>query len=158
NFSGYRSELPQERSVASAIRAAPIAPVFDEASGLYHTLPDFQRAQIWNPLVDIELRKNTAISRQYRAVGSVFGEVDFLRHFTFSASLVADYGFHHSRSYSPLIDVYNPDIPGEGLDHLVEVTSVSQNQDIYTRVQSDWLLTYKNSFSDHNLTVLAGWT
>ncbi|QEC52405.1 TonB-linked SusC/RagA family outer membrane protein [Anseongella ginsenosidimutans] len=158
NFNGYRSELPQNREVDAAIRAAPIAPVFHEESGLYHTLPDFQRAQIWNPMVNVELRKNTLISRQYRAVGSVFAEVDFLEDFTFRAAFLADYGFNQSRSYSPLINVYNPDIAGDGIDHLVETTSVNQSQDIYTKVQSDWLLTYKNSFNDHNLTAMAGWT
>lgn len=158
NFNGYRSELPQERGVGSAIRAAPIAPVYNGEAGLYYNLPGFQRAQIWNPLVDVELRKNTLISREYRAVGNIFAEIDFLQHFNFRAAFLADYGFNHSRSYSPLINVYNPDIAGDGIDHLVEVTSVNQNQAIYTKVQSDWLLTYKNSFNDHNLTALAGWT
>src|SRR5690606_1189724 len=144
NFNGYRAEMPQERNVAAAIRAAPIAPVYNEEAGMYYTLPDFQRAQIWSPMVDVELRKNTYIGRQYRAGGSVFGEINFLDHFTFRTTLLADYGFNQSRSYSPLINVYNPDIGGDGIDRLVEVTSVSQNQDIFTKVQTDWLLTYKN--------------
>src|SRR3546814_256298 len=158
NFNGYRSELPQNRNVDGAIRAAPISPVFHSPSGLYHTLPDFQRAQIWNPLVDIELRKNTAINRQYRAVGSLFAEIDFLQNFTFRAALLADYGFNQGRSYNPLVDVWNPDLPGDGIHHLEEVTRVNQNQNIFTKVQTDWLLTYKNSFNDHNLTAMAGWT
>src|SRR5690606_9288994 len=37
NFNGYRAQLPQERSVASAVRAAPIAPVYNDEYGLYHT-------------------------------------------------------------------------------------------------------------------------
>lgn len=159
NFNGYRSQLPQGRSVASAVRAAPIAPVYNEEYGLYHTMPDFQRAQIWNPLVDIMDRKNTAINREYRAVASIFGEIDFLEHFTFKANFLADYGFNQGRSYSPLINVYNPDIEGEDKTHNLEsVTRVSQNQNIFTKVQTDWLLTYKNSFGDHNLTATAGWT
>jgi TonB-linked SusC/RagA family outer membrane protein len=159
NFNGYRSELPQLRGVAAAIRAVPIAPVFNDQYGLYHTLPSFQRAQIWNPLVDIDDRKNTSINREYRAVGSVFGEVNFLEHFTFRASLLADYGFNQGRGYSPLINVYNPDIAGESkIDRLNEVTSVNQFQNIFTKVQSDWLLTYKNTFDDHSLTAMVGWT
>ncbi|HUH19503.1 TonB-dependent receptor [Albibacterium sp.] len=159
NFNGYRAQLPQERSVASAVRAAPIAPVYNDEYGLYHTLPDFQRAQIWNPLVDIYDRRNTAINREYRAVASVFGEVKFLENFSFKANFLADYGFNQGRSYSPLINVYNPEIEGESkIDQLNRITSVSQNQNIFTKVQSDWLLTYKNSFGDHNLTATAGWT
>lgn len=158
NFNGYRAEMPQNRDVVAAIRAAPVAPVFNEETGMYYTLPDFQRAQIWTPMVDVELRKNTYIGRQYRAVGSVFGEIQFLDNFTFRTTLLADYGFNQSRSYSPLVNVYNPDIGGQGIDRLVQLTSVSQSQDIYTKVQTDWLLTYKNSFDDHNLTATAGWT
>lgn len=159
NFNGYRSQLPQERSVASAVRAAPIAPAYNEEYGLHHTMPDFQRAPVWNPLIDIIDRKNTAINREYRAVASIFGEIDFLEHFTFKANFLADYGFNQGRSYSPLIDVYNPDIEGEDKTHHLErVTRVSQNQNIFTKVQTDWLLTYKNSFGDHNLTATAGWT
>src|SRR5690606_39030971 len=45
-FNGYRAELPQNRDVFSALRAAPIAPVFNEQYGLYHSLPDFQNAQV----------------------------------------------------------------------------------------------------------------
>jgi len=44
------------------------------------------------------------------------------------------------------------------IDPLNRITSVSQNQNIFTKVQTDWLLTYKNSFGDHNLTATAGWT
>jgi len=159
NFNGYRAQLPQERSVVSAVRAAPIGPVYNDEYGLYHTLPDFQRAQIWNPLIDIMDRKNTAINREYRAVASIFGEIDFLENFTFKANFLADYGFNQGRSYSPLINAYNPDIGGdEKIDPLNRVTSVSQNQNIFTKIQTDWLLTYKNSFGDHNLTATAGWT
>jgi TonB-linked SusC/RagA family outer membrane protein len=159
NFNGYRSELPQLRGVAAAIRAVPIAPVFNEEYGLYHDLPGFQNASVWNPLVDINLRKNTNINREYRAVGSVFGEVNFLEHFTFRASLLADYGFNQGRGYNPLLNVYNPAIAGDSkIGRLNEVTSVNQFQNVFTKIQSDWLLTYKNTFGDHNLTALVGWT
>lgn len=40
-FNAYKASLPVNKGVGSAIVAAPIAPVRDEASGLYHTLPDF---------------------------------------------------------------------------------------------------------------------
>lgn len=158
-FNGYRSELPNERGVANAVLAAPIAPTFNDEYGLYHTMPSFQRAQVGNPLVDVELRKNTAFRREYRAVGSVFGEVDFLKHFNFRGSFFVDYGFNNNRSYSPLIYVYNPEIPGANkTDQLTTLTTVNQDQNIYNKIQSDWILTYKNSFGDHNLTATAGFT
>lgn len=159
NFNGYRSQLPQERSVGSAVLAAPIVEPFNEDYGLYSSLPDFQRAQVNNPLVDIELKKNTARNFEYRAVGSIFAEVDFLKHLNFRASLFADYGFNTGRSYDPIIAVYNPDIVNAPpIDSLQKVTSVAQYQNIYTKIQQDYLLTYKNRFGAHNLTVLAGYT
>jgi len=158
-FNGYRAKLPQERSVGGALLAAPIAEPYNNEWGMYGTLPNFQRAQVWNPLVDIELRKNTAINYEYRAVGSIFGEVNFLKNFTFRTALFADYGFNQGRSYSPIITVYNPEIVNaDPIDSLVRISSVSQNQNIYTKIQSDYLLTYKKAFGDHNLTALAGIT
>lgn len=159
NFNGYRSELPQERGVGGAILAAPIAPVFNDEYGLYHTMPSFQRAQVANPLIDIELRNGTNIRREYRAVGNVFSEIDFLKNFTFRAAFLVDYGFNNGRSYSPLINAYNPEIPGNSkIDRLTTFTSVSQNQNIFTKIQSDWLITYKKKFGDHGLTATAGFT
>lgn len=158
-FNGYRAELPREGNVGSAIRAAPIAPVFDAGTGLYHTLPSFQRAQVFNPLISIIDQKNTLISREYRAVGSIYGEVDFLQYLNFRVQLYADYGFNTSRSYSPIVVAYNPDIVGDNKrDTSSRSTSVRQSQDIYPKTQMDYLLTFKKSFGDHNLTLLGGIT
>ena len=158
-FNGYRAELPREGQVGSAIRAAPIAPITDPGTGLYHTLPAFQRAQVFNPLVGIETEAYTQIRREYRAVGSIYGEVDFLRNFNFRTQLFADYGFNNSRSYSPILEVFNPEIVGANKrDTSRRTTSVAQSQDIYPKTQMDYLLTYKNKFGDHDLTVLGGIT
>ncbi|WP_028296544.1 SusC/RagA family TonB-linked outer membrane protein [Olivibacter sitiensis] len=164
NFNGYQSKLPppeaqMEGAVASALRAAPIAPVFNEAYGLYHTLPNFQRAQINNPMTNVELRRGHFINHEYRGVGSVFGELDFLEHFTFRASFLADYGFNKDRSYTPLINFYNPDLTGDDkTDRTGLLTSVSQGQSTLAKLQSDWLLTYKNTFGEHSLTAMVGYT
>lgn len=163
-MNAYRAELPlpdaQARgAVGSAIRAAPIAPVNDAGTGLYHTLPSFQRAQVFNPLVGVEDNKNTFIGREYRAVGSIYGEVDFLQNFNFRVQLFADYGFNTSRSYQPIIVVYNPEIVGnDKRDTSSRSTSVSQSQDIYPKTQMDYLLTFKKKFGGHNLSLLGGVT
>lgn len=159
-FNGYKSTLPQERGVFGAILAAPIAPVRNEEYGLYHTMPDFQRAQVNNPLVAIEDRKNTFIGDNYRAVTNVFGEVDFLSNFSFRVNLSADYGFNQFRSYDGLVSVYNPDVSGpdkaERIGNLL--TAVSQDQNKYYKYQSDWLLNYKNTFDKHNIQAMVGYT
>lgn len=155
----YKANLPVNKGVGAAVLAAPIAPVVNDETGLYHTLPDFQRAQIYNPMVDVELQKGTTIGREYRGVGSIYGEVNFLKSFTFKASLYADYGFNTSRSYQPLITVYNPDIAGsDKTDYLVRQTSVNQKQNIYPKLQQDYLLTYARKFNGHDLSVMGGVT
>lgn len=160
NFNGYRSELPQNRDVFTAIRAAPIAPVFNQEYGLYHTMPGFQRAQVFNPLVDIEERRNTFIGREYRAVGSIYGEVDFLKDFTFRTAFYADYGFNQNRSYTPLVSVFNPDIEGDNKAERIGalVTRVDQTQNKYYKYQSDWILTYRKTIGKHSINPSAGFT
>ncbi len=159
-MNAYNASLPQNRSVGSAIRAAPIAPVIDPTTGLYHTLPAFQRAQVFNPLVNIESEANTLISKEFRVVGSIYGEVDFLKNFNFRAQLYADYGFNTSRSYNPILVVYNPEIVGANKrDTSSRATSVAQGQSIYPKTQMDYLLTYKKRFAGgHDLQLLGGVT
>ncbi|MBC7873558.1 MAG: SusC/RagA family TonB-linked outer membrane protein [Ferruginibacter sp.] len=158
-MNAYRAELPQERGVFPSIVSAPISPVSDPTTGLYHTLPSFQRAQVFNPLLSVESEKNTLISREFRAVGSIYGDVDFLRHFNFRVQLFADYGFNTSRSYSPIQVVYNPEIVGPNKrDTSRRGTSVTQSQDIYPKTQMDYLLTYKKKFGLHDISVLGGIT
>jgi len=161
NFSGYKAELPQIQSglVNTAIIASPITPIFNDEYGLYYNTPPFQTPQINSPMVAMELRKNTRISDEYRAVGSVFAELNFLNHFTARGSFLYDYGFNQIRSYTPIVNVYDPAIQGDDkTSTLVRATAVSQEQNTYRKVQSDWLLTYKNSWGDHNLTATAGVT
>lgn len=159
-FNAYHAKLPNNNNVGSAIRAAPIAPVYDPSgSGLLHTLPAFQRAQVFNPLVSIETEKFTTIGKEYRVVGSIYGEVDFLKNFTFRTQLYADYGFNTSRSYNPILFVYNPDIVGpDKRDTSRRNTAVFQSQNIFPKTQMDYLLTYKNKFGEHDLTLMGGVT
>jgi TonB-linked SusC/RagA family outer membrane protein len=158
-FNGYRAELPDAKGVGSAIRAAPIAPVFNEPSGYYHTLPIFQRAQVANPMFDIEVNKRTNIGREYRAVGSIYADVTFLKDFNFRTTLYADYGFNTSRGYSPLWVSYNPEVVGSYKgDSIRRRTSVNQSQSIYSKIQQDYILTYKKNLNKHNLTAMAGFT
>ena len=82
-FNGARMLPADTKSVATALRAAPVAHVFNEEYGLYTTLPGFQKAQRNNPMVDVELKANTTKAENYRASGNVYGEWDFLKHFQF---------------------------------------------------------------------------
>src|SRR5690606_9805055 len=105
---------------------------------------------------DVEARANHVLAQIYRAAGNIYGEVDVLNHFSFTSTSSLDYAVDESRGLSPIITVYNPDIGGE--ENLTTSESVSQSKSTRTVAQSDYILTYNNSFGSHNLTATAGVT
>lgn len=151
-----RTRPADAKGVSGALRAAPIAPVYDESGELLHTLPDFQRAQVWNPLIDVETRANHNLATNNRVAGNIFGDIDFLTNFNFRTTLSLDYASNENRSFSPIITVYNPDVGGA--EDLTTSESVSQNKSTRSVAQGDYILTYDNSFGGHNLTATAGIT
>ena len=153
---GSRTQPTDAKGVSAAIKAAPISSVYDATGELLHTLPDFQRAQVWNPLIEIETRANTNIASNNRAAGNVYVEVDFLKNFKFKTTYSLDYSVGESRGFSPIIYVFNPDIDGK--ENLTTTESISQSKSTRTVAQSDYILTYDNSFGAHNLTATAGLT
>ncbi|MBK5720259.1 TonB-dependent receptor [Dysgonomonas sp. Marseille-P4677] len=159
-FNGARILPPDAKDVLGAIRATPVAPIYNEEYQLYTTLPDFQKAQINNPMVDVELKKKTTRAINYRGGGNVFGEVNFLKNFNFRAMFSLDYRSDDSRNYTPIMNVYDQGITtGEPILTLgTKKTAISQTKLNETKVQSDYLLTYTNSFGGHNVTATGGFT
>ena len=68
-FNGARMLPADTKSVATALRAAPVAHVFNSEYGLYTSLPGFQKAQMNNPMVDVDLKANTTKAENYRGSG-----------------------------------------------------------------------------------------
>ena len=96
--------LPADtKSVATALRAAPVAHVFNSEYGLYTSLPGFQKAQMNNPMVDVDLKANTTKAENYRGSGNVYGQWDFLKHFQFKAMFSLDYASNSTRTYTCLL-------------------------------------------------------
>lgn len=157
-FNGARMLPADSKSVLNAVRTTPIAPVFNEEYQLYAALPEFQKAQMMNPMVDVDLKANTTRAENYRASGNIYGEVDFLEHFNFRAVFSMDYGSNNGRTYQPIIKVYDNTVKGNVATLGTGKTEVNQFKENATKVQSDYVLTYTNSFGDHNLTATAGFT
>lgn len=157
-FNGARMLPADSKSVLNAVRTTPIAPVFNEEYQLYAALPEFQKAQMMNPMVDVDLKAYTTRAENYRASGNIYGEVDFLEHFNFRAVFSMDYGSNNGRTYQPIIKVYDNTVKGNVATLGTGKTEVSQFKENETKVQSDYVLTYTNSFGDHNLTATAGFT
>ena len=159
NFNGYRGELPQLHDFTGAIIATPIVEPFNFTHNVYNKLPEeIGGPQIGNPLMGVEATKNTKLNREYRAVGSFFTEINFLKNFTARATFYGDLGFNDGRSYTPLINVYAAEIDQVTPQGGFTRTSVSQFSSTYTKFQQDYLLTYKKKWDDHSLTAIGGFT
>lgn len=159
-FNGARFLPTDAKQVLAAIRTTPVAPVYNEEYGLYVALPEFQKAQMNNPMVDVSLKANTTKAENYRASGSVYGELNFLKHFTARAGFSMDFGSNNGRTYTPIQKVYDPTVAGSVATLGTGKTEISQFKQNETKVQSDYVVTYTNSFGDntHNLTATAGFT
>lgn len=166
-INGSRTLPPDAKGVTGVLKAAPIAPSHydwtDPLTGkterLLHTLPDFQRAQASNPVRDIEILGNHNIGVNHRVAGNVFGELNFLKHFTFKATWSMDFRINEARDYTPVIWEYNPDAPGaDKKTNVTDRESVNQSKSTNISTQQDYILTYENKWGKHGLTAMAGLT
>ena len=157
-FTGARILPADSKSVTTALRAAPVTPVYNDEYKLYYALPSFQKAQLNNPMVDVALRANTTNSEIYRAGGNVFAEWDILPQLQAKVMYSLDYNSEGVKQYTPIVRLYDPTSPdyistlGDGQ------TAVSQSKSTELKAQSDYLLTYTNRWGSHNLTATAGIT
>ena len=156
-INGSRTLPPDAKGVTGAIKAAPIAPLYGpDGEGLFQAMPDFQRSQVSNPMTSVETLANTTIAQNNRAAGNVYGEVDILKNLSFKSTFSLDYAVGESRGFSPIINVYNPDLPGK--ENLNTSESISQSKSTKTVAQSDYIFTYDNDFGAHSLTLMGGLT
>lgn len=127
--------------------------ITDIYSGLATSL---QNSGVVNPLLELENTWNKNINIEYRNVGSVYGEVNFLKYFTWRSTFYADISNVNNRTYNPLYYAYDPI---NGNPYLYgEKTQVSEIDDTYRKFQQDHILTFKKAFGDHNLTATGGFT
>ena len=157
-FNGARILPADTKTVTTAVRATPVATVFNDQYDLYTTLPEFQKAQMNNPMVDVDLKANTTRAENYRGSGNVYAEWDFLKHFQFKAMFSMDYASNNSRKFTPIIQVYDASAEGNIVTLGDGKTGVSQAKQTEMKTQSDYLLTYTNTWGDHSLTATAGFT
>ena len=161
NFSRQKLPFSQANGLLfDARRVLPITPLMDPTNTLYTELA-IQRAQIGNPLMNLENKWDKEIRTEDRFVGSVFSEITFLRDFSFRSTWYADMSWLDGRRYNPIIYTYNPSVGPNGttyVDQNNRITGVSQSSDTWKKFQQDYILTYKKQFGDHGLTASAGFT
>ena len=115
-----------------------------------------QTSGVVNPLLSVENEWDKSKVMENRAVGSVYAEINFLKNFNFRSTWYADMSTVDSRYYTPLYYAYNPVNNTPYLNS--QSTSVQQNNSDYRKFQQDYILNYKKSFGDHNLTATGGFT
>ena len=168
---GSREKLPYGNAIgqlAQAKRVAPIVPAgtinlrgrnpygTDSANYDYYYATPIIQNTVNNPLMELENNWDKVVDYKYRMIGNIFAEITFLRHFTARATLYADLSSQDRRTYTPLYDVYNPEIPG--VDNVNTLTGVNQFKEEIKKFQQDYTLTFKKNFNDHNVTAVAGFT
>lgn len=126
-------------------------------SNLYSGLDvGLQSSGVVNPLLRVEREWDKIINIEYRNVGSIYGEVNFLKNFTFRSTVYADISTVNKRQYTPLYYAYNPknDIP-----YLYsQSTNLQEDDQTYRKFQQDHVLTFKKNFGDHSVTATGGFT
>lgn len=115
-----------------------------------------QNSGVVNPLVQLENEWDKTISVEYRTVGNIYGEINFLKYFTFRSTLYADISNLDDRRYTPLYYNYDPLTNAPVL--VSQTTQVSENSNTNKTFQQDEVLTFKKSFGSHNLTATGGFT
>lgn len=117
----------------------------------------FQNSGVVNPVLEVENTWNKQMNIEYRTVGSVFAEVNFLKYFNWRSTFYADISNVNNRVYSPLYYAYDP--MNNNTPYLYgSKTQVSENDDTYRKFQQDHILTFRKSLGSHNLTATAGFT
>lgn len=115
-----------------------------------------QSSGVVNPLLRVQNEWNTVINIENRMVGSIYGEINFLKYFTLRSTVYADQSNVNKRVYKPLYYAYNPK---NNTPYLYsQTTNVQEDDQTYRKFQQDHVLTFKKAFGDHNLTATGGFT
>lgn len=115
-----------------------------------------QNSGVVNPFFQITQDPRTTKSFENRYVGSAFTDITLLKNFNFRATWYADVSQVDYRKYTPLYYAYDPLNNTPFL--YSNKTSVYQSEQTWRKLQQDYILNYKKSFGDHNLTVMGGFT
>lgn len=141
----YSTRVGEAGILGNAYRADPTIPPFDSLGEFSNTTVN---APVGNAEASIFYNNNKSLS--YRAVGNVYADVNFLKHFTFRTSLGVDVNAGFFKSFTPVFFV----------------SPIQQNQESRLTAGLDrsqnllWenTLSYIREWTDHRLSVVAGVT
>ena len=171
-FNGVRQHNPYDATwvLDAARKVIPIVPAGTKTvyaknpygldsmnQNLYYELPSIQNSGVVNPLISLENEWNKTRSYEYRMVGSIFAEINFLKDFTFRTTLYTDMSNVNTRRYTPLYNSY--DVVSNAVFLASPATKVTEGDQTYRKFQQDHILTFKKKIGgSHNVTASAGFT
>lgn len=132
--------------VNTALRSAPIATPFDSLGNFSPSTAEI--SSTGNAEATLFYRNNTSFN--YRGVGNIYADINFMKYFTFRTSFGIDYSQGQSKSFVPVF----------------AVSAIQQNQDSRLTVTENrtrsWLwentLTFNREWANHRVNVLGGIT
>ncbi|PWS30642.1 SusC/RagA family TonB-linked outer membrane protein [Pedobacter paludis] len=129
--------------------AGPVVPVY-YADGSYGDANDFGLGggNNFNPQVTLDYFNQK--SKNYRITGNVYAELTFAKHFTFRTSAGGEFAQNEVRAYAPVYQAT------QGQRNTQSKLDIKRDENRNWIVENT--LTYKNTFGDHNITILAGTT
>jgi|GEM_PF-10973 len=152
-----RKVMPQVSANTKTYRVKNPYGVDSSNANLYSGLDlALQNSGVVNPLLDVENEWDKRISYEYRYVGSVYAEINFLKHFNFRSTFYGDMSNLNDRTYTPLYYVYDP-LKDSAILYNTK-TSLLENDQDWRKFQQDYILTFRKNFGEHNLTATAGFT
>ena len=152
NFYAFYRENPifgqqsEGSPFTTAIRESAIIPVYDIAGNFAGTKSQ-GLGNSGNPFAQVA-RTASNKSRAWDITGSVFGEVDFLKHFNFRTTFggLMDNNYGYGFNY----------VAYENAEGNTGSNSFGENSGYNTNWTWNNLLTYSNAFKEHNVRVLVG--
>src|SRR6185437_13014538 len=156
-LNGAREMMPQVSAKSKKFLVPNLYGSDTLSQNLYSTTDAaLQNSGVQNPLLDIYSHYNTNSDILYRYVGSLYAEINFAKHFNFRSAVYGDFSNENHRQYQQLYYGYDPVADAPVV--MQAQTQVKQGLTDAKNTQTDNILTYKNTFGDHNLTVIAGAT
>lgn len=156
-LTGAYSKLPQLRDFGSALNATPVVAPINSMNGLYNSLPqEIGAAQIGNPLAVVEGMRGTQLNKDFQFNPNAYLEFDFWKHFTFRSNYYVNFRNETGRGYTPVFDIFVPETQTTSPFAGNILRGVNQFEKRDMTFQQNQLLTYKNKFGAHDLTLMAG--
>jgi TonB-linked SusC/RagA family outer membrane protein len=135
----------ESNPIAFAVRMHPLIPVYDVA-GNWAGAKGLNLGNARNPVAELYRNKDN-VTKGVHLFGNAFLEADLLKNLTFRTSFGVEYNLYNFAPFTPL----DPESP--------EARNTN-NLRVENRYDNSWTwyntLTYRKSFGDHNINVLAG--